>query len=96
VSNKRLQLTPKALMRSLPALLPSPLGFCNLCRGVMFTVSSNPLPACGGQPFSTAATPERFDSRREVIKLLCFASREDCKTFLTCDCWRNNLDPSTT
>jgi len=21
-------------MRSLPALLPSPLGFCNLCRGV--------------------------------------------------------------
>jgi hypothetical protein len=27
-------LTPKTLMRSLPALLPSPLGFYNLCRGV--------------------------------------------------------------
>ena len=25
--------TPKELIRSLPALLPSPLGFCDLCRG---------------------------------------------------------------
>jgi hypothetical protein len=25
--------TPKALIRSLPALSPSPLGFCDLCRG---------------------------------------------------------------
>ena len=27
--------TPKALIRSLPALLPSPLGFCDLCRGLI-------------------------------------------------------------
>jgi hypothetical protein len=27
------ELTPKALIRSLPALSPSPLGLCHLCRG---------------------------------------------------------------
>src|SRR4051812_39903366 len=27
------ELTPKGLIRSLPALSPSPVGLCNLCRG---------------------------------------------------------------